>query len=177
MTASEVYWPYVALAVGGVAAIPFLYFLTQRRWTWIALIAGLANLVIVILNGAAPIRGALDPNYVGYGFGFLAAEKGIAVTFIAGGLVVASAISAWLAVRNRPGPVMLIVAATVAFHIVNVGFPLLDAILANPEELTIQFGEYLTVPHTVAIPAIIALMILPFLLALPWALSRMVETE
>ena len=177
MQVSDVYWPYVAMATLGVAALPFLYFAFRRRWTWLALIVALANLVVVGVNGAAPIRGALDPNYVGYGFGLVSAEKGLTVTLLAGSVVLASALSAWIAIRNRPGPLMLIVAATAAFHLVNTGFPLLDSLLADPEQVRIQFGEYLTVPHTVAIPALIALLILPFLLAVPWALQRTIETE
>jgi hypothetical protein len=177
MTVADIHWPSVALAVGGAAALPVIYFLFQRRWSWIALLATLANLVVVFVNGAAPIRGFVDPNYIGYGYGFLQADKGLEVTLLAGSVVLASALSAWLAIRNRPGPLMLIVAATAAFHLVNAGFPLLDGIRADPQSIKIQFGEYLTVPHTVAIPAIIALMVLPFLLALPWALQRAFETE
>lgn len=177
MNVADVYWPYVAMATTAVAALPFLYFAFQRRWSWIALVVALANLAVVAVNGAAPIRGVLDPDYVGYGFGFLSADRGATVTLIAGGVVIASALSAWLAIRNRPGPLMLLVAATAAFHVVNSGFPLLDSLLANPEDVSIQFGEYLTVPHTVAIPAIVAVMILPFLLAVPWALRRTIETE
>jgi hypothetical protein len=177
MTIADIYWPYVAYAVGGAAALPFLYFLIKRRWSRIALVAAIPNLVIATMNGAAPIRGLVDPNYVGFGFGLLSADKGLAVTIAAGSLVLASALAAALAIRNRPGPSMLVVAAVSAFHLVNIGFPLLDAVLSDPSQMTIQFGEYLTVPHTVAIPAIIALLILPFLLALPWALQRAFETE
>jgi hypothetical protein len=43
--------------------------------------------------------------------------------------------------------------------------------------MTIQFGEYLTVPYLVAIPALLALIVLPFLLALPWSLQRMMESD
>jgi hypothetical protein len=174
MTASDIYWPYVAVATGAVVALPFLYFLIQRRWAWTALLVALANLIVVILNGAAPIRGLLDPNYVGYGFGFLSAAKGIGVTFLAGGLVLASALACWIAIRNRAGPAMLLVAAVCAFHVVNIGFPLLDAIRADPAAITIQFGEYLTVPYQVAIPALVVLLIFPFLLGVPWALRRAV---
>ena len=117
MTAADIYWPYVAIALGAAATIPFVCFMLQRRWTWIALIAGVANLVIVFLNGAAPIRGALDPNYVGYGFGFLHADKGLAVTLIAGSVVIACALSASIAIRNRSGLTMLIVAATWEVHV------------------------------------------------------------
>src|SRR5262249_1286870 len=147
MTASEIYWPYVAVATGAVVALPFLYFLIRRSWSWTALLVALANLMVVIINGAAPIRGLLDPNYVGYGFGFLTASKGIAVTLVAGGLVLASALACWIAIRNRPGQAMLIAAAVCAFHVVNIGFPLLDAMRADPAAITIQFGEYLTVPY------------------------------
>ena len=177
MTASDIYWPYVAFAMGAAAAIPFVCFALARRWSWIALIVALACLAVVIVNGAAPIRGALDPNYIGYGYGFLHADKGLSVTFIAGSVVLFSALSSWIAIRNRPGPLMLIVAATSAFHLVNAGFPLMDGLLADPKSVEIQFGEYLTVPYTVAIPAIFAVMVLPFLLGLPWALQRTVETQ
>jgi hypothetical protein len=177
MTATEVYWPYVAMATASLVALPLLYFAVQRRWTWIALIVALANLLIVFLNGAAPIRGALDPNYIGYGFGFVSADKGLAVTSIAGAIVLASALSAWIAIRNRAGLAMLVVAATAAFHIVNIGFPLLDGILAKPEDVVVQLGEYFTIPHTIAIPALVSIVLLPFLLALPWAIQRTFETE
>jgi hypothetical protein len=177
MTAAEIYWPYVAFAMGAAAVIPFVCFALARRWSWIALIVGLACLAIVIVNGAAPIRGLVDPNYVGYGYGFLRAEKGLEVTFMAGSVVLFSALSSWIAIRNRPGPLMLIVAATSAFHLVNAGFPLMDGLLADPKSVEIQFGEYLTVPYTVAIPAILAVMVLPFLLGLPWAIQRTLETE
>lgn len=177
MSVTDVYWPYVAMTTTALVALPLLYFGLQRRWTWIALFVALANLVVVTLNGAAPFRGAIDPNYIGYGFGFLSAEKGLAVSATAGAVVIASALSAWIAMRNRPGAAMLIVAATAAFHVVNVGFPLLDGILAKPEEITLQFGEYLTVPHVVAIPAILGVVLLPFLLGLPWAIQRTFETE
>jgi CspA family cold shock protein len=68
MSEGDVYWPYVGFAVAGLAALPALYFFFQRRWSWLALLVALANLVIVLINGAAPVRGAIDPNYVGYGF-------------------------------------------------------------------------------------------------------------
>ena len=177
MTASDIYWPYVAVAVGAAAAIPFVCFALARRWSWIALIVGLACLAVVIVNGAAPIRGAREPNYIGYGYGFLRAEKGLEVPLMAGSVVLLSAISSWIAIRNRPGPLMLIVAATSAFHLVNAGFPLTDGLLADPKNVEIQFGEYLTVPYTVAIPAILAVMVLPFLLGLPWAIQRTVERQ
>lgn len=177
MTASDVYWPFVAFAVGAVATLPFLYFLFRRQWTWVALVAAVANLVIVLMNGAAPIRGALDPNYVGYGFGFVTADKGFGVTIAAGALILASAVAAWLAVRNRAGLSMLVVAAVCLFHVVNIGFPFADAIRSDPTQMRIQFGEYLTIPYAVAIPAIAALLILPFLLAVPWALRRAFEAE
>jgi hypothetical protein len=96
---------------------------------------------------------------------------------MAGSVVLLSAISSWIAIRNSPGPLMLIVAATSAFHLVNAGFPLTDGLLADPKNVEIQFGEYLTVPYTVAIPAILAVMVLPFLLGLPWAIQRTVETQ
>jgi len=172
MTASEIYWPYVAVATCAVVAIPFLYFLFQRRYGWTALLVALANLTVVFLNGAAPIRGLIDPNYVGYAFGFLSASKGIDVTLAAGSLVIASALACAIAIRNRPGPLMLIVAAVCAFHVINIGFPLLDAVRADPTAITIQFGEYLTVPYQVAIPALVTLLLLPFLLGIPWALRR-----
>jgi hypothetical protein len=177
MTADDIHWPYVVFALAGAAALPFLYFLFQRRWTWIALVASVPNLFMVLINGAAPIRGALDPNYVGYQFGLLQADKGISVTLIAGSVFLASALSASIAIRNRPGLLMLIVAATSAFHLINFGLVFLDFVAYNPNAFSIQFGEYLTVPYTVAIPVWIMVFLLPFLLALPWALRRSFETE
>lgn len=49
------------------------------------------------MNSAAPIRGFVDPNYVGYGFGLLRADKGLVVTLMAGSGFILSAVCAFIA--------------------------------------------------------------------------------
>jgi hypothetical protein len=174
---SGVYWPAVAGATGLVAVVPFLVLGRGQPWLSIARLVGIANLIVVFVNGAAPIRGLLDPAYVGYGFGLLSAEKGLPVTLMAGPLVIMSAVAAWICARNRSGALMLLVAATCVFHTGNIGLPLIESLVRDPASVEMQFGEYFTLPAAVAIPTLVSLMVLPFLLGSAWALSRAFEAE
>ncbi|MDZ7628809.1 MAG: hypothetical protein U5J99_10455 [Parvularculaceae bacterium] len=83
----------------------------RARPKWQAFVVGLAMLLIAAINGAAPVRGLVDPDYIGFHFGRFAAEKGLAVTIIAGGVFLLAAAGAFdratlcpdrLAVRHRP---------------------------------------------------------------------------
>jgi len=82
-----------------------------------------AFLLLAAMNSAAPIRGYVDPNYVGYGFGLLHATKGLSVTLMAGGVFLISAVSAFFAARIRRGPAMWIVAVACSAFAVIQGWP------------------------------------------------------
>jgi len=64
------------------------------------------------MNSAAPICGFVGPNYVGYGFGLLRADKGWIVTFVVGSVFLVSAVFAFIAARNRAGRDMWLVATS-----------------------------------------------------------------
>lgn len=108
---SHMHWPTFAMGVSGAAVLLLLPALFARRWTWAGLVVAIANLALLSISAAAPVRGLVDPDYVGYGFGWLHADKGLPVTLMAGGIVLGAFVSALLALRNASGPIMLWLAA------------------------------------------------------------------
>lgn len=128
----------------------------------LGLVVAVANLALLSVNAAAPVRGLVDPDYVGYGFGWLHADKGLPVTLMAGGVVLGALVSALLVLRNASGPIMILLAAFDGFIAFSVGVPLAAQVLADPSKVAIQFGEYLTIPALVAIPLLVLVFVLPF---------------
>lgn len=150
----------MAITLPALAALPLLYFAFQRRWTWIALVVAAGHFMVVVESGAAPFVAAIDPNYDGYRIGLISAERGLVAAAIAAAVLLASALAACVAVRNRPGPVMLIVAATSAFHLLNLGLPFAQEADYDPGKLGTQ-----------------ALFLVPFSLGAVWAIQRTFGTE
>jgi cell shape-determining protein MreD len=132
----------------------------------------LGFLVLAGMNSAAPIRGFVDPSYVGYGFGLLRADKGWVVTLMAGSVFILSAICAFVAALNRAGRAMWLVAVTCAAFTVIQGWPWLEGVMTDSSSNAIQFGEYLTIPGLAASALFAVLLALPFLLGAPWASRR-----
>lgn len=166
-------WMNFGLVVLGVVAFVWAGLLLQRRWTWTGLLVSVPHLLIAGMNGAAPVRALVDPNYVGYAFGaFLQADRGWPVTLMAGALLFASAAAAWAAVGARSGPVLWIVAAVSAFSLANLGVPLAAGIADGFAHNRIQFGEYLTIPGAVAGPLQLVLLAVPLLLGVVWGARR-----
>ena len=162
-------WGLFALAISAVLVAAWIYLLTKRQWSWPGLIASVGCLLVAAFNSAAPFRGLIDPNYIGYGFGLLHAEKGIAVSFLAGPLLLFGALSALLAVSKRTGSALWLVAAFCAMLLIILGIPAVQGMLTDPDANAIQFGEYLTIPGLLATAIYLLLLVVPFIVGLFWA--------
>jgi hypothetical protein len=115
----------------------------------------------------------LDPDYVGYSFGLVELGKGWTVSLFATLLYVSGIASMVIALRGRGGPAMALVAAFCAAMAVMLGGALLKVGMTDPTQFSIQLGEYLTIPAAAAIPLVFVLVVLPFLIGVPWALRRL----
>jgi hypothetical protein len=155
-----------------VAAVVAVLLCAQRgRWNVGAMFVATVNLLIAGLNSVAPFRGPLDPGYIGYTFGWFSAGRGLAVTAVAGSILLATGVAACLAARNRRGPGMAWVAAVDAVLCAS----LVGALLAerlNLENFKLQFGEYLTIPGLVGLATIVSLIVLPLGASTLWAFRR-----
>src|SRR3712207_3234548 len=165
-------WAAFALSVVALLFVGWALVLAKSRRSFLSIYVSLGFLLLAGMNSAAPIRGFVDPNYVGYGFGLLRAEKGLPVTLIAGSVFLLALISAFIAVRNRRGSLMWVVVATSAGFTIIQGWPWLSGVVSNPSSNAIQFGEYLTIPGLIGSVLIGALLVFPFLLGIPWAARR-----
>jgi hypothetical protein len=157
-------WAYFGMAVSAVLFLVWLVIVVRSRPGIHAAIVSLAHLVIAGIGSAAPIRGYVDPDYVGFSLGFVQTGKGIDTTLAAGAIFIASVVSAFIAARNRPGPALWFVVLTSAFMVLNVGGAWLQGALTNPADNKIQFGEYLTIPGEIATGLIFVLFVVPFLM-------------
>jgi hypothetical protein len=170
-------WALFALSIAAVITAIWIFVLIKSRRSFMSIYVSFAFLLLAVMNSAAPIRGYVDPNYVGYSFGLLHAAKGLPVTFIAGSVFLVSAISAFFAARNRRGPEMWIVAVACSAFAINQGWPWLEGVIHDPAGNAIQFGEYLTIPGLVASALLGLLLVVPFVLGIPWAARRVLARE
>ena len=168
-------WAALAISAVTVMLIAWIFVLAKNPRSFASIYVSFAFLLLAGMNSAAPIRGYVDPNYVGYAFGMLRAEKGLPVTLMAGSVFVAAVVCAFLAARNRGGRAMWIVAAVCAAFLVIKGWPWLQNAIADPASNMIQFGEYLTIPGVVGTALLGALLVLPFLIGAPWAARRAIR--
>lgn len=65
MDVSQINWAVVALAVSAVLLLAWTVVARRARAGAPAAFVGLAHLVVAGLHSAAPVRGYLDPGYVG----------------------------------------------------------------------------------------------------------------
>jgi hypothetical protein len=164
-------WAYFAIAVSAVVALIWLVLLLRaRRKSLIAFYVSIGFLIMAALNAAAPIRGAVDPAYVGYAFGLLHASRGLEVTAIAGTVFLVSVLCAFITACNRRGPGLWLVAAASAAMLVIEGWPWVEQVIADPAGNVIQLGEYLTIPGLVASGLLGLFLVGPFLVGVPWAI-------
>lgn len=161
-------WGFFALAVSAALVAIWVFLLARRQWSWPGLVASIGCLLVAAFNSAAPFRGAIDPNYVGFGFGLLQADKGIAVTLLAGPLLLFGAISAFLAVSRTQGPALWLVAVFSAALLAILGVPAAQGMFSDPEANSIQFGEYLTIPGMLAAAIYLLLLVVPFIVGVIW---------
>ena len=162
-------WALFATGVTAVLAAAWLWLAVKRRWAWPGLVASIGCLIAASLNSAAPVRGLIDPDYVGYSFGLLQSAKGIGVTLTGGPIFLASAAAALIGVSRRSGPALWLVAAVCAALLAILGVPTIRDAFADPTANTIQFGEYLTVPGLVGTGFLLLLLAVPFAIGLLWA--------
>jgi hypothetical protein len=165
-------WASFAFAVSGAMGLIWLVLFIQFRWSLAALVTSIGHFVLAGFNAAAPVRGYIDPNYVGWSFGALHADKGLEVTVQAGGVFLAAFLASMIAIRNPGGPVMWFVSFASAFFLVVFGGPFVSSTLVDVDANTLQFGEYLTVPGKVATPLLIAVFVVPFVIGTAWGADR-----
>ena len=103
-------WLIVAVIVAVFYLGAFGYCVAQRRWTRGGLAVGVTNLILAFAHSVAPIRGWLDQGYVGYVFGFLRVPQGPGVTLVAGSILILATYSACVAVLDRRGRPLRVVA-------------------------------------------------------------------
>ena len=161
-------WLYSALTVSAVLALMWLIAALRARPAWPAWVGGAGFLIVAGLNSAAPVRGLIDPDYVGFAFGFLHAERGAMVTLLAGALFASAALGAFAALR-RERWAMGVTALAAAAHLLNLGVPWAFSTATNLEDNTIQLGEYLTIPGALSTLLMFVLMLAPFLVVLVWS--------
>ena len=162
-------WAEFALAVSGVLVLLWVVLLVRRNWAWSGLYASIGLLIAACFNAAAPVRGIVDPDYVGYTFGVASSQAGIGVTVIAGAIFLLCAVSAMLAVSRQAGRSLWLVAFTCAAMLMIIGVPTVRTLFQDPAANAIQFGEYLTIPGLVASGILIVLLTLPFAVGAVWA--------
>lgn len=164
-------WAVFGLSVSAILIAAWLWQVFRRNWTWPGLYASVGCLIAACFNAAAPVRGLVDPDYVGFRFGLVAADKGIAVTLMAGAIFLFGAASALLAASRAAGRSLWAVAAYCAVMFVIVGVPTLEQAVQDPAGNAIQFGEYLTIPGMVGTAILILLLTIPYAVGAVWASS------
>lgn len=165
-------WQYLTAAAGLIYLAVLTVFIAKRQWTWSAMGVAIGNFFYVLLHLAAPFRGALDPNYVGYNAGLLTVAAGPMVTFVAGGIAIAALASACIALLNRPGPRMAIITITDTLLLSVIALPSLLEGLKAPDEMRIELGEYLQIPGIAAVLIVGSLFVLPMVAGIIWSARR-----
>ena len=174
---TEFNWLYLGFAIWAGMWAVFAWVALGRRWSWFSMLVGVANMIVAMLHAVAPFRGALDPEYVGYRFLLLEASPGIGVTAVAGPILVLSFCCALIAVGDRRGAPMRLLEVWNAALAVIIGGPLLFALVTEPTSFSINLGEYVSIPWFIGLPLLLALVVLPFALAVPWAHRRAASTR
>lgn len=169
-------WALFGLSVTAALFALWLISAVRARAPWQAIVVGLAFVLVAGVNSAAPVRGLIDPNYIGYAFGVFTAEKGVAVTIVAGGVFVSAAAGAFAALR-RGRPAKTVVALLCVVFLGTVGAPLLTGAIADIDGNSIQFGEYLTIPGALSTALLFALVVFPFAAGLLWAAPAALSRE
>ena len=164
-------WAIFGLSISAVLVAVWLWLVFRRDWTAAGLYTSLGCLIVACFNAAAPVRGLVDPDYVGFRFGLVGADKGIAVTLIAGAIFLLGAASALLAASRTAGRSLWAVAVYCAAMFVIVGVPTLQQAVQDPAGNAIQFGEYLTIPGMAGTVILVLLLTGPFAVGAVWAAS------
>jgi hypothetical protein len=165
-------WQYLTAAAGLIYIAVLAVFIAKRQWTWSAMGVAIGNFLYVLLHLAAPFRGVIDPNYVGYSAGLLTVAAGPMVTIVTGGIVIAALASACIALLNRPGPRMAFITITDTLLLSLIALPSLLGGLKTPDEFRIELGEYLQIPGAAAVLIVGSLFVVPMVAGITWSARR-----
>ena len=164
---------WALFAIGVTSAIFALsLFAARKRMTCAGFFASLPQFLVAMLNGAAPVRSIMDPDYVGYTFGMLHADKGMPVMMMSGGIYIAAIVSGLLCMFAMNGPAMIFVAAFDLFVLAIIGIPMVQTMMTDPSQFIVQAGEYFTMSPMMSVAAIVVLVVIPLLLVVYWAGKR-----
>lgn len=174
MDVGQINWAWVALGASAVLLLVWTLVARRAKAGAPAAFVGLAHLIVAGLHSAAPVRGYLDPQYVGYGFGLLTADQGLAVTITAGAVWVVAVLGAFLALAKARAAMAFVALSSLAFAVI-IGAPLVRDLLITPDTSKLQLGEYLTIPGMAAIGLLLAILVLPFVIGFVWAAQRVLK--
>ena len=175
MDFAQINWLYVAGALSTALLIVWIIAAVRARPGIPSLIVGFAHLCAAGLNSVTPLRGALDSEYLGYGFGMITAGHGLGVSLIAGAVFLAAATGAFSALRQA-WAALLITAATSLGFLVILGWPWLQDLL-DGIHTSFQIGDGLIIPGFVAKGAFAIIMLGPFALGAALSLFRLAAPE
>ena len=173
MDVSQINWAVVALGVSAVLLLVWMLVAWRAKAGAPAAFVSLAHLLVAGLHSAAPVRGYLDPGYVGYGFGLLTAGSGLAVTITAGAVWLVAVLGAFLSLARAKAAMAFVALSSLAFAVI-IGAPLARDMLTTPDDSKLQLGQYLTIPGMAAISLLLVLLVLPFLIGFVWAGRRVI---
>jgi len=174
MDFSQINWAYEALAVSAVLLVVWLAVAFKAKAGAPAAFVGFVHLLVAGLHSAAPIRGYVDPDYTGYGFGLLAADKGLAVTVTAGAVGLVATLGAFLSLSKARLAMAFVTLSSAALAAV-IGAPMVEGLLSNPMGGKVQMGEYLTIPGLAATVLLLMVLVLPFVIGVIWAGGRVLR--
>lgn len=174
MDVSQINWAWVALGVSAGLLLVWTLVARRAKAGAPAAFVGLAHLVVAGLHSAAPVRGYLDPEYVGYGFGLLTAASGLSVTITAGAVWAVAVLGAFLALAKARIAMAFVALSSLAFAVI-IGAPLTRDLLVTADSSKLQLGQYLTIPGAAAIGLLLVLLVLPFVVGFVWAGRRVLS--
>ena len=161
-------WFKVAIVLNVIYWGVFFYLLSRRRWNIPALGVGIFHMLFAAVVSVAPIRSFLDPEYGGYGLGFIHLEKRAVV--IPAALILGWALAAaWIAVGKGKGRWMKLVMIGDLFFALSMG---LSILLDDSQNWKFQLGENFTATGVWGLLILLGFFTLPFIASALWAARR-----
>lgn len=161
-------WFKLAIVLNVIYWGVFFYLLSRRRWNISALGVGIFHMLFAAVVSVAPIRSLLDPEYPGYGLGFITLEKRAVV--IPAALILSWALAAaWIAVGKGEGRWMKLVMIGDLFFALSMG---LSILLDDSQNWKFQLGENFTATGVWGLLILLGLFTLPFIASALWAARR-----
>ncbi|SDE59219.1 hypothetical protein [Kordiimonas lacus] len=178
MDFAAVNWAYVGFPVMIISFGVFVFYALKRQWDWRALLVGLVHLPVAFIHAAAPFRGSLDPNYVGYNGGLVHADKGFEVLVFASFVLVGATACAAIAVQNRNDLRNAFIAMFDSVILLIFATPIIADLLAGRfTDSRIEFGEYLQFGGFSAFLFEFMLVAAPYAFGLWWSLGKLKQMQ